>query len=702
MGQYNNTPEHIKETIEMLVKAMDEIPDELPDVVDDYHRLFVFFIGYMYEGIRPQETMEQNLICDQQGEHGIDLYNADENRFVVYQCKLPELNLIQDKVPTFDADIINEAEDALTFLTDNEGTAKGNKFAQHARNKYRKMRDACRQDSRPCRLEVVLAFLGELTEPANQNLKELKEKWEEDNDGCEIEIKTLDYGRIASELRLSSITPERPKKISLSFKPKTEVHTNDWGYMLVPAFQFYEHFEKYKMGLFDLNIRSHLGTTHVNKEIERTLCSPKGQKEFHLLNNGITISCTGWGEHSSEDYMDIYHPQIINGCQTVISIYRAYSEMENESNRRGLEEKCFVPVRIIQTQNAELLDRIVTASNFQNEMSPRNLRANSREQRVLQTKFDQLPYKWFYERKDGEFDSLRSYPTQSFKIKHYQYTKNQCRKISNEDVAKAWLSFIGFSSQASEKIKAFELAEDGGNYDWLFLKRPTIEHWNDITKGPATEFEDDYFESLSPIPEQYLISYLIYEFVKAYLPTHPWNKARCLERLKERRKITDTSSTEEVNKALMDDNEYLRNQILLNMKEVIVELYSWILGKTYGPITEDTAKAILNLEGFHSLFMEPDFKTYATELKEGNPSKLGNNILYTSMEFIRESVSRWQNSYRKEYQVAPRRIRLLHNPTTIEQMKSILEETNEQTSEFGYKWKPKGKRYLETLPKLII
>ena len=699
MSQYDS-PEQVKETVEILMKTLDTIPDELPDVVDDYHKLFVFFIGNMFEAIRPQDIMEQNLICDQQREHGIDLYNVDESRCVIYQCKLPELDLIGDKLPKFNVDIINEAEDALTFLTDDEGKAKGNKFVQHARNKYRKMRDACRQDNRPCKLEIVLAYFGDLTSPARQSLDELRERWVKDNNSFEIEIKAIDYSRIASELRLSLITPARPKHLYLGYKPKTEVHTNDWGYMLVPAIHFYKYFDEFKMGLFDLNVRSHLGTTHVNQEIERTLRSFKGQKEFHLLNNGITISCTGWTEHPNA--LDIHHPQIINGCQTVISIYRAYSDMESESNRRGLEDKCFVPVRIIQTQNLELLDRIITASNYQNEMSSRNLRANSREQRILQNKFDQLQPRWFYERKDGEFDSLRSYPTQPFKIKHYQYIKNQCRKISNEDLAKSWLSFIGFSSQASEKIKAFDLAEDGGNYDWLFLRRPTIEHWNSITKGPAIEFNDDYFESFSPIPEQYLLSYLIYEFVKAYLPTHPWNKARCLERLKDRRKITETSSTEDINKALMEDNEYLRNQILLNMKEVIVELYSWILCKTYGPIIEDTARAILNLEGLSSLFMEPDFKAYASELKEGNPKKLGNNILYTSMEFIREGVSRWQNLYRKEYQVAPRRIRLLHSPTTIEQLKSILDETNEQTSEFGYKWKPGGKKFLETLPKLNI
>ena len=698
MSEFDST-EQILESIKLLKNKLDLISEDLPDVVDDYHKLFVYFIGNLFEAIPPQEIMEQGLICDQKGEHGIDLYFADERRFVVYQCKLPELDLMEKDVqlPKYGPDIVNEAEDALTFITDDEGKAKGNKYSQYARTRYRQTRDYCKQDKRECKLEIVLAYFGELTKPAKDKLEELRGIWEKDID--EFEIKTINYDHISSELRLSFISPARPKRIKLEYKPKTEVHTNDWGYALVPAVQFFSLFEEYKMGLFDLNVRSHLGRTLVNKEIQRTLDTTKGQRDFHLLNNGITISCKGWTPNTANNCIELHHPQIINGCQTVISIYRSYSQMDKEYNRRNLEEKCFVPVRFIQTQDAELLDNIITASNFQNEMSTRNLRANSREQRLLQNQFLQLKPSWFYERKDGEFDSLREYHTSGFKIKLYQFAHKQWRKISNEDLAKAWLSFIGFSTFASEKIYAFDLVGDGGKYEWLFQKRPTPVHWNAITLGPEAQFIDDNFEPFSPTPEQYLLSYIIYEFIKAYLPTHHLNKTSCNQRLMNSGKITDKSSAEDINKAMMGDNEYVRNQILLNMKEVIVEMYSWILCKTYGPLVEDTAKKLLKLKGFSDLFQAPDFKTYVIELKEADSHKK-DNILYTCFEFTREAVKRWQNIHAVDYLASQRRIRYLHSSTTIESMKTFLDETNEQTREVVYLWKPEGKKFLESLPSL--
>ena len=139
--------------------------------------------------------------------------------------------------------------------------------------------------------------------------------------------------------------------------------------------------------------------------------------------NGVTIACEN--HRFSQDYLQLTlnNPQIINGCQTVISIFHAYNQLDGEFKRRNFEANCYVPVRIIQTQDADLLAEVVTASNNQNKMSPRNLRSNSPIQRVLQQKFDHLEYRYFYERKDGEFKSIREYGhgrRSKFRHKHYQ------------------------------------------------------------------------------------------------------------------------------------------------------------------------------------------------------------------------------------------------------------------------------------------
>ena len=142
----------------------------------------------------------------------------------------------------------------------------------------------------------------------------------------------------------------------------------------------------------------------------------------------------------------------------------------------------------------------------------------------------------------------------------------------------------------SEKINAFELIDEGGRYEWLFERCPSVEHWSAIAQDTQVSFDDDKFEPYTPEPVQYLLSHLIFEFVKAYLPSPQANKKECITRLKDVGKITDSSPAEDINKALMEDEDYVLNQILYNMKEVIVELYAWILIKAYGPLNADTCR----------------------------------------------------------------------------------------------------------------
>jgi hypothetical protein len=678
---------------------LDEMSESLPEFTDDYHRLFLYFVGEHFEDVSPDRIK----ISDQQRDQKIDFYDVEEDRFAAYQCKLPDLDLLQGTsvIPTYGAELVNEAEDILTFLTDTSGLAKGNKKSQEARNRYRSMKRTSQEAGGIYQLEVTLAFFGKLTPPAEERLEELRANWSGGNEEFKITLK--DYDDIARELSLSLMAHDRPAEIQFHFKTGTDVHTDQWGYGLVPAITFYKLFETYKMALFDLNVRYYLERSSVNKQIIRTLSEVKGQKMFHLLNNGITLSCDSWKIPPVKDgeptLMKLLNPQIINGCQTVISIYRAYLQIEEEFKQRGLETNCLVPVRIIKTKEREVLDEVVTASNNQNKMTPRNLKSNSRVQRVLQRKFDELKFQWFYERKDGEFDSIKEYPSRTIKPKNYQNGKI-VRTVSNEAIAKTWLSFIGMSSAASENINAFDSIDDGGRYEWLFDRKPNDQHWKAVTLGPQVELLDENFDPSPPTPQQYLLSYLIFEFAKAYLPSPQLNKKKCLERLRQSKKITAVSTHEDINKSMMEDSEYVLNQILSNMKEVIIELFAWIFVKTYGPVDQGNAKKILNLKGLQSLYGNPDFKSFVKDLSESETSDKLNNVLYVGIEFIIEAVRRWKSVYGREYLASQRRIRFLHSEKTVEQFKEHLQQTNEETKTFGYSWKRPDTTFLASLPKL--
>ncbi|MBN2393546.1 MAG: AIPR family protein [Anaerolineae bacterium] len=695
--------EEIRETTQMLRKRLEQLQDDVPELTDDYHRLFLYFIGDQFENLPPSKIK----ICDRKLDQKIDFYHAGEDRFVAYQCKLPEFELLEEEgqIRSFGADLVNELEDILTFLTDDSGIATGNEQAQEARNQYRARKNLSEEAGSAYKLEVALAFFGKLTPPAREKLLELKTVWGANGDTeeePELEITVIDFDRIETELSLSSIAKDRPQRVKFYYQSDTQVHTNQWGYALIPAMQFYDLFEQYRMSLFDLNVRYYLKRSSINKEIIKTLSTSKGQKNFHLLNNGVTISCSGWHfSKPDQNWFTLTEPQIINGCQTLISIYRAYSQMRDENLRRNFVDRCLVPVRIIRINSKEqdLLADVVTASNNQNKMSPRNLRSNDRIQRVLHRKFDQLAYRWFYERKDEEFNSSKQF-SKNFTPKHYQYSSNSSRVVSNEDIAKSWLSFIGLSKDASERINAFDFDDDGERYEWLFGRRPSDEHWDLITLGPQVKLSEDNFEPFSPAPEQYLLSYLIFQFVNAYLPTPYANRKQCEERLVKSGKI-DHNSPDEVKKtAMVDDHEYVLNQVLYNMKGVIVELYAWILAKVYGPLNEATARKILQLPGFSDLYQKPDFKGYARELESSNSPEKQGNLLFTCFEFVKEAVIRWKSVNENQYLSAPRRIRFLHSVKTVETMKYYLDKTNTETIHIAYQWKPPGKTFLESLPKL--
>jgi len=72
------------------------------------------------------------------------------------------------------------------------------------------------------------------------------------------------------------------------------------------------------------------------------------------------------------------------------------------------------------------------------------------------------------------------------------------------------------------------------------------------------------------------------------------------------------------------------------------------------------------------------------------------------MEFIVEAVRRWKGVHGREYLASQRRIRFLHFPRTIEQLKEDLHRSNEETKAFGYSWKPPDTTFLGSLPKLKL
>lgn len=149
--------------------------------------------------------------------------------------------------------------------------------------------------------------------------------------------------------------------------------------------------------LFNDNVRDWQDYNAVNTEIRTSLSNPETRARFALMNNGVTIiaktlRATG-NKFRIEDY------QIVNGCQTSHVLY---------DQRAHVDRSVMVPLRLIATQDEDVIAAIVKATNRQTQVKEEQLIALNDFQKKLEAffaAFDQ-PHRLYYERRSRQFDTV--------------------------------------------------------------------------------------------------------------------------------------------------------------------------------------------------------------------------------------------------------------------------------------------------------
>ncbi len=160
-----------------------------------------------------------------------------------------------------------------------------------------------------------------------------------------------------------------------------------------------------KYALFEKNIREYLGNKGVNKGIYTTLMDKEDRKNFFYYNNGITIICeeikkvefltTRTNPHAGVNF-NVKNPQIVNGCQTVQSIYTALNSIDPDDLENQFKDT-FVMLKVLQIdkQNPKeqvLSKNIVTYNNSQNSIDEKTFVANNEIFQRLKNEFEQKGY----------------------------------------------------------------------------------------------------------------------------------------------------------------------------------------------------------------------------------------------------------------------------------------------------------------------
>jgi hypothetical protein len=170
----------------------------------------------------------------------------------------------------------------------------------------------------------------------------------------------------------------------------------------------YELFEKYSFALFHKNVRNPLLESQFNEDIEKTAIDEPAY--FWYYNNGITaityfLPTIG----KKAEKIRLTGLQIINGAQTVYSIYRAYKKA-SPTKQKQMDTEALVTLRLLKSGGKSFDLNVTRYTNSQNPVQDRDFCANDDIQIMLQN----ASYKTnvWYEKRRGEFREVPENITQ--------------------------------------------------------------------------------------------------------------------------------------------------------------------------------------------------------------------------------------------------------------------------------------------------
>ncbi|MCU0443685.1 MAG: AIPR family protein [Microscillaceae bacterium] len=161
--------------------------------------------------------------------------------------------------------------------------------------------------------------------------------------------------------------------------------------------------ERHGENLLEKNIRKYLGLhkSRINEAIQKTLVSEDKRNNFYFFNNGITMLCSQFRHNELMDenwQVKVDDIQIINGGQTSRTI------RETIKNNPNIDfSKVFVLLRLYEVSTEDedtqtLTTDITIATNSQNPVDLRDLRANDEIQKKLKIAIEQLGYHYITKR----------------------------------------------------------------------------------------------------------------------------------------------------------------------------------------------------------------------------------------------------------------------------------------------------------------
>ena len=285
----------------------------------------------------------------------------------------------------------------------------------------------------------------------------------------------------------------------------------DAKYVFTPVssiFRLYRDSIEKNYPIFDMNIREYLGNKGVNKKIYETLLDPEDRKNFFYYNNGITMICDKMSSVETRSFgnninavFNVKNPQIVNGCQTVNSIYEALKNVDPRELEQNYKDT-FVMLKILQINRVNeyeeiLYKNIVTYNNSQNSIDEKTFVANNSTFNRLKTEFESKGFLLLIKQSDKN-----SYSTQYKNLtKLKEKSHERLEKFGLTSLNKVTDFFVPL-----EKLLQVVIAFALGGYD-AYTKKSNL--LKDTTKQYQTAI--DFIKDDSITTDSLIDLYLLYK-----------------------------------------------------------------------------------------------------------------------------------------------------------------------------------------------
>lgn len=147
-----------------------------------------------------------------------------------------------------------------------------------------------------------------------------------------------------------------------------------------------------RRSVFYDNVRDFQGDNAVNHEMSDTIATTADR--FILYNNGVTIICKKLSNIRNKYTLTDY--QIVNGCQTSHVLF---------NNKDEIKGNLQIPIKLIETENDEIVNKIIKATNRQTEVTDAQLIALNEFHRKLEAFYNTFSgvQRLYYERRSKQY-----------------------------------------------------------------------------------------------------------------------------------------------------------------------------------------------------------------------------------------------------------------------------------------------------------